>query len=430
MNSMAGLRVLAISWALPGPGWLQEVVLKLAIAAMVILPFVSFVAMFSIWGERKVSGHIHSRLGPMRTGGWHGWAQSLADGLKLIQKEDLLPAGADGVLFRLAPYLAFAPALTAFLFLAWGRDLSGLTNTFNSGVFFLLATLGVQVLGVILAGWASNNKWSVYGAMREACQMVSYEIPLGLAILTAIMVAGSMNLYEISLQQGAGLHKWFVFHDPFNMLAFGLYYIAALASCKRAPFDLPESESELVAGYHTEYSGMRFSLFFFAEYASMFVVSAIQVSLWLGAWYDPFGVVARVEALRFHADGSIAWKYMVTANALGAGLFITKTFLLVYVQMWLRWTLPRLRIDQVLHLGVKVLLPLACVNLLAAAVYLWLTEPLPTFRFVVSVALAVVGVGLVMVIGAIIGMAWMRRERSTFKVMFTSSREMPDLPGA
>src|SRR5262249_10882200 len=152
-------------------------------------------------------------------------------------------------------------------------------------------------------GWGSNNKWSVYGAMREACQMVSYEIPLGLSILCAVMVAGTLNLFDVSLLQAAGLHKWLVFHDPFNMLAFVLYYIAGLASCKRAPFDLPESESELVAGYHTEYSGMRFALFFFAEYAAMFVVSGIQTSLWLGAWYDPFGLVAHLEAMRFDAAG-------------------------------------------------------------------------------------------------------------------------------
>ncbi len=217
----------------PGPGWLHELVVKFVVAAGVVLPFVTMVAMFSIWLERKVAGRIQSRHGPMRTGRWHGWAQSLADGIKLLMKEDLLPAGADGVLFRLAPYLAFAPALMAFLFLAWSRDLSGLTSTINVGVFFLLATLGVEVLGVILAGWASNNKWSVYGAMREACQMVSYEIPLGLSIITAIMVAGTLNLYTISLQQGAGLHQWLLFHDPFNMIAFGLYYVAALASCKR-----------------------------------------------------------------------------------------------------------------------------------------------------------------------------------------------------
>lgn len=414
----------------PGPEWLHDILIKFGAAALLILPFVSLVAMFSIWWERKVAGHMQSRLGPMRVGGWHGWAQSLADGLKLLQKEDLIPAGADQFLFRLAPYLAFAPAFAAFLFLAWSRDLSGLTNTFNSGVFFLLAVLGIEVLGVILAGWGSNNKWSVYGAMREACQMVSYEIPLGLSILTAVMVAGTLNLYDASVLQAGGFHTWLVFHDPFNMLAFVLYYIAALASCKRAPFDLPESESELVSGYHTEYSGMRFALFFFAEYAAMFVVSGIQTSLWLGAWYDPFGLVAHFESLRYAADGAVAWKYMILANGLGTAIFISKAFLLVYIQMWLRWTLPRLRIDQVLHLCVKVLLPVAAVNLLAAATYLWLIEPLPQVQLIIQIILAVLG-GLVPVgLAAFIFHAWLGRERSTFKVIFPSSRSMPNLPGS
>lgn len=417
---------------LPGPPWVQELLFKFTIAAAVILPFVSLVAMVAIWGERKVAGRIQNRHGPMRVGGWHGWAQSLADGIKLLLKEDLIPNGADHFLFRLAPYLAFAPAFAAFMFLAWSRDLSGLTASINSGVFFLLAILGIEVLGVILAGWGSNNKWSVYGAMREACQMVSYEIPLGLAIITAIMVAGTLNIYQMSLLQGGGLHTWLVFHDPFNFVAFILYYIAALASCKRAPFDLPESESELVAGYHTEYSGMRFSFFFFAEYAAMFVVSGIQVSLWLGAWYDPFGLVRYLES---QGAAGVWTGWTIAANALGAAVFVLKASLLVYVQMWLRWTLPRMRIDQVLHMCVKVLLPLACVNLLGAAFWLWLVDPavspaFATVALVVQIILTVLGVLIVLAALALIAYAWITRDKATYKVIFKSSRPLPTLPGA
>lgn len=419
-----------MAWVVRLPLWVQTLLLKAAIAALVILPFVSLVAMVSIWAERKIAARIQSRHGPMRVGGFHGWAQSLADGLKLIGKEDLLPAGADAFLFRLAPYLAFAPALAAFLFVPWAKDLSALTASLNVGVFFLLAVLGVEVLGVILAGWASNNKWSVYGAMREACQMVSYEIPLGLSILCAVLVAGSLNLYEISLRQSGGFPHWFLFHDPFNMLAFGIYYIAALASCKRAPFDLPESESELVAGYHTEYSGIRFSFFFFAEYAAMFVVSAIQVSLWLGAWYDPFGIVAHLETLRYDTAGAIHWNDMLLANALGAAVFIAKAAVLVFVQMWLRWTLPRLRIDQVLHLCIKVLVPVACFNLLGAAACLWLIDPLPRVQMILQIVLACVAVGIVALLALVVLHAFLTRERSTFKVLFTSSRPLPDLHGS
>jgi NADH-quinone oxidoreductase subunit H len=430
-----------VGWPnLPGPPWLQEVVIKFAAAALLILPFVSVWAMFSIWAERKVAGRMQSRHGPMRVGGWHGWLQSLADGIKLIGKEDLIPAEADHVLFRLAPYLAFAPAFAAFFCLAWSRDLSGLTSTLNVGVFFLLAILGIEVLGVILAGWGSNNKWSVYGAMREACQMVSYEIPLGLAIICAVMVAGTLNLYDVSIMQARGLTSWLAFHDPFNFLAFILYFVAALASCKRAPFDLPESESELVAGYHTEYSGIRWSLFFFAEYAAMFVVAAIQTSLWLGAWYDPFGLVNYLEAHRFAADGSIAWNYMALANGLGAGIFITKAVLLVLVQIWLRWTLPRMRIDQVLFMCVKVLLPVACLNLVAAAIYLWLVDPalpggarngdLVLFSQIVQITLAAIGVLVLAGIASLVAWAYVTRSKATFKVLYPNRGELRTLPGA
>jgi NADH-quinone oxidoreductase subunit H len=429
------------------PPWLQELALKLTVCAAGIVPLVSLVAMVSIWGERKVAGRIQSRHGPMRVGGWHGWAQSLADGIKLMAKEDLLPKGADGFLFRLAPYLAFAPALAAFLMLAWSIDLSGLTSGINVGVFFLLAIMGIEVLGVILAGWSSNNKWSVYGAMREACQMVSYEIPLGLSIICAIIVAGSLNMYEISLRQGSGLFSWLIFHDPFNFAAFILYYVAGLASCKRAPFDLPESESELVAGFHTEYSGIRFSFFFFAEYAAMFVVCCIQTTLWLGAWYDPFGLVAHFEKFRFLADGGVDWKNMILANGLGATCFLLKASLLVFAQMWLRWTLPRLRIDQVLHLCVKVMLPLAAVNVLCAAAYLFLTDPKKSVdpahpeKFVISqamvnvqlgmqITLGCIGIALVGGVMAIVFWAYMHRQRSTFKVMSSQVDRLPTLPGA
>ena len=250
--------------SVPGPAWLQELVIKFLAAAALILPFVSLWAMFSIWLERKVAGRMQSRHGPMRVGGWHGWAQSLADGIKLIAKEDLMPAAADGLLFRLAPYLAFAPAFAAFLFLAWSRDLSGLTASINSGVFFLLAVLGIEILGVILAGWGSNNKWSVYGAMREACQMVSYEIPLGLAIICAAMVAGSLNMYDISLRQAGGYHTWLAFHDPFNFIAFILYFVAALASasgrrliCRSRNRSWSQVTTRSIRGFGGVYSSLR-----------------------------------------------------------------------------------------------------------------------------------------------------------------------------
>src|SRR5438477_1667835 len=280
---------------------LLSIVYSLAIVAVVFLPVVMLVAMIAIWAERKVAGHIQSRLGPNRVGPI-GILQSLADGAKLILKEDLIPKDADRFLFRLAPYLAFAPVFAAFVALPFGPELT-FEPRLNVGVFYVLAVLSVEVMGVILAGWASNNKWSVYGAMREACQMVSYEIPLGISIIVAVMAAGTLNMVQMSHMQGGGIHTWIVFRNPFVMLAFFMYFIASLASNKRAPFDLPESESELVAGFHTEYSGLRFSFFFFAEYAAMFVVGGIQTELFLGGWNDPFGLFGYLYP-KFIADGN------------------------------------------------------------------------------------------------------------------------------
>ncbi len=309
-----------------------------------VLGFVSLVAMVGIWGERKVSGDLQSRLGPMRTGGWHGWSQSLADGLKFIQKEDLIPASADNLLFRLAPYIALVPAIIAYMAIPFGGDWA--FRNPNVSLLFVLAMLGVEVLGVILGGWASNSKWSLYGAMREACQLVSYEIPMGLSLIIPVMAVGSLNLVEMGQAQTGGWFHWTMFKSPFLFCAFFTYYIASLASCKRAPFDLPEGESELVAGFHTEYSGFRFVLFFFAEYTAMFAVSALATIIFLGGWNSPFG----------DASNSPLW-------------FILKSGFLVWVQMWVRWTLPRIRIDQVMHACIKYLLPFTMLLFLCSSVW-------------------------------------------------------------
>ncbi len=353
-------------------GPLTTAVYSFVVIAGPFAAVVSLVAMFSIWWERKVAGHIQSRFGPNRVGPI-GLLQSIADGVKLILKEDLIPGSADRFLFRLAPYLAFMPAFAAFLAIPFGPQLT-FEPRLNVGVFWILAILSVEVMGVILAGWASNNKWSIYGAMREACQMVSYEIPLGISIIVGIMAAGTLNLVYLGHLQGGGLHTWLIFKNPFVMLAFGAYFVASLASNKRAPFDLPESESELVAGFHTEYSGLRFSFFFFAEYAAMFVVAGVQVGLFLGGWNDPFGLIGYWHR-EFQQSGNTGG--LIALNLIGAGIFTTKVLTLVFVQMWIRWTFPRPRIDQVLYACVKVLLPMSCALLLGAALWQLLVPERP-----------------------------------------------------
>jgi NADH-quinone oxidoreductase subunit H len=366
----AGLNELGSSApaALIGP--LRSLFVRDLIAVLGVVAFVSVLAMFAIWFERKVSGFLQSRLGPMRVGGWHGWSQSLADGLKLICKEDLIPDRADRVLFRLAPYVSFVPALTAFLALPLGTY--WVVRNFDVGLLLVLAMLGVEVMGVLLAGWASNNKWSIYGSLREAAQVVSYEIPMGISLLVPVMVAGSLQLVGpgsvTDVQSGGWLH-WTAWHSPWTFVAMFTYFIASLAACKRAPFDLPEAESELVAGYLTEYSGFRWALFFFAEYAAMFVVSGLLVLLFLGGWDAPW--VGLLPAAWGSSEAPLAAQLLYGVVGGGPLWFTFKCLLLVYVQMWLRWTLPRLRIDQVLYSCVQVMLPLTMVVLLGSVVWEW-----------------------------------------------------------
>jgi len=338
-----------------------------------IFGFILVIPVYLIWWERKVSARIQSRLGLMRVGGWHGWAQSPADGTKLLLKEDLIPAGADKPLFRLAPYLAFVPVPVAFAALPFGA--AYVFRELDVALVFILAILGIEVVGVIIAGWASNNKWSVYGSMREACQMVSYEIPMGLALLLPVVAAGSLNLTAIADDQAGGWWSWMLFRNPFLFVGFAAYYIASLANCKRAPFDLPESESELVAGFHTEYSGFRWCLFFFAEYAAMYVVSGLAVILYLGAWQSPFGPYPGNWIAGFFDNpgpvGQLFIRGMKGVLESGPVWFVLKCVFLLYVQLWLRWTLPRIRIDQVLYACVQVLLPLTMVLLIGNAIWVW-----------------------------------------------------------
>ena len=364
------------------PAWSLPIQAAL-VGVGVLVAFISIMPLFFVWLERKVSGHIQCRLGPMYAGGWHGWAQTIADGIKLFQKEDMIPIGADKPLFVLAPAVVLGSIFAAMAAFPFSYEVywAGLPL----GVFMILALSSTTTIGVIMAGWASNSKWSLYGAMREAAQVVAYEIPFGLSLLVPLMAVGTFSLIDASAQQAGwfGMH-WAVFQNPFVLPSFLIFFTAALAETKRAPFDLPEAESELVAGFLTEYSGIRWSFFFMEEYAAMFLMSAVGGFFFFGGFESPLthfaremfnepGGAALPELLAQHGTvvGHTADHWIV--SALCALTIILKGVAGVFLMMWLRWTLPRVRIDQVMTMGYKYLTPLALVCVLGAAIFeaLW-----------------------------------------------------------
>ncbi|MEK7310155.1 MAG: NADH-quinone oxidoreductase subunit NuoH [Planctomycetota bacterium] len=301
--------------------------------------------------ERRVAGFLQSRLGPNRVGP-QGLLQFMADGIKLVLKEDLIPAAADKILFRLAPYVLFIGTLGVFAALPFSKYV-GITNL-NLGLLYILAISSLVVIGIIMAGWSSGNKWSLLGAMRSVAQIISYEIPIGICFLTIIMMAGTMNMNTITDLQSGSVINWYIFrYPPITLILFLIYFIASMAEVNRTPFDIPEAESEIVGGYHTEYSGMRFAFFYMGEYGNMFAVCAIASILFLGGWQSP---------LPFFILNELFGDYAVLTAIEGFGWFLSKAMFLVFMMMWLRWTLPRYRVDQLMSLCWKVLLPfsLAC----------------------------------------------------------------------
>ncbi|MDJ0974017.1 MAG: NADH-quinone oxidoreductase subunit NuoH [Planctomycetota bacterium] len=323
-------------------------------ACTLVLLFASLLAGEVVWLERRVAGRMQARIGPNRVGP-QGLLQFLADGLKLLGKEDIIPATADKAVFLMAPVIVFMGAFAAYCVMPFGYGL--VPADMNLGLFLILSITSIEVVGVIMAGWASNSKWSILGAMREVAQMVSYEIPLGIAALSVAILAGTLNLTDITLQQGGGIWNWYVFRGPFGFIGFFAFFIAALASLKRAPFDLPEAESELVAGFHTEYTGFRFAIFFLAEYAGMILFAMLTSVLFLGGWYTG------IPGIELDGAGS-RW--------IGFGVLFAKTSFLLFVMIWVRWSLPRFRIDRVMYLCYKVLLPISVLCVVGAAAQVWL----------------------------------------------------------
>ncbi len=348
------------------PDWLAFAVWAVVQVAMVLTVVMVSVAFFT-WVERKQSGRMQDRLGPTRVGGRYGWLQPVADGIKLLMKEDLIPASADRLLFRVAPYVSFCTAFTVFVALPVTSGWVALR--LDAGVFFILAVAGLEVFGVILAGYSSGSKWSLFGAMRESAQVVSYEVPMALCAVVPVMIAGTMDLVTMGQMQAGWFWNWFIFHDPFTFVTFFVYLTCAVASVNRAPFDLPEAESELVAGFMTEYSGFRWSVFFMAEYASMLAVSFLAAILFFGGWNGP---VPLMEGLYWLLGTSTAHPVAGFIDRLvGAAVFLAKGYLGVVVMVWIRWTLPRLRIDQVMTTCLKYCVPMAAAMFLGAALWLY-----------------------------------------------------------
>lgn len=315
---------------------------RMVVITGMVTGLVSLLPIFLVWMERKVSAHIQSRLGPMRVG-FHGALQTIADGVKLFLKEDLIPREADRWVHRLAPLVVVVPTIMAFAIVPFGSRL--VPVDLNIGILYFLSVSSLGVVGIIMAGWGSNNKYTLLGGLRSAAQIVSYEIPRALSILPVVMLAGSLQMSVIvsaqELKWFGFLPKWFIFYFPVGPIAFLIFLTASIAECNRTPFDLPEAESELVAGFSTEYSGLKFAFFFLAEFANMFLGCAIATALFLGGGSGP-------------VLPSTFW-------------FLVKTLFLVFLFMLIRWTVPRLRVDRLMTFNWKVLLPWCFANIFLAS---------------------------------------------------------------
>ncbi len=331
------------------------------IYGLIALTFGSLFAGVTSWYERRIAGRMQSRIGPNRVG-FQGFWQWLADGLKCWFKEDIIPLNADSVLFRIAPYLVFTGVLATFVVLPFSPSFVG--SDMNVGVVYLIAITALVVAGILMAGWASNSKWTLLGGIRSAAQMISYEIPVALSLISVIIPAGTLSLQKIIQSQGGAPYNWYIFHNPGTFIAFFIYFTSALAEGNRTPFDLPEAESELVSGYNTEYSGMRFLFFLFAEWMNLYVIGAIATAIFLGGW--------RVPGISYEVQLSSIW-----LELLGFAIFLFKALILVNVIIWLRWTLPRLRIDQLMIMCYKYLIPISVLMIIISTLFTLIFYAIP-----------------------------------------------------
>ena len=424
-------------------GYVPTAAVVMLTCGLIVLNFFGVMSGLYTFFERKVAGWTNARRGPNRVGPY-GLVQFMADGVKLILKEDIIPAAADRSIFKFAPYLLLLGTTLSFVVIPFGPK--WIIGDLNVGVLYLLATGSFTVIGLIMAGWASNNKFALLGGMRSAAQIVSYEIPNALAILVVVLTAGTMSMHGIIRAQAGGIHHWFIFSSPFSFLAFFIYFISAIAEINRVPFDIPEAESELVAGYNIEYSAMRFGVFFAAEFGNIYVITAVAVTCFLGGWQVPFldvgelgpvgrsfgSFMARPQVLmlllvvalaatflawkalrafvwdvrrkraffgsrfvRFHSEllvlglvfagGALVLALHLPLRAylptiywaffqylLPFLVFFGKAMLLSFVVLWWRWTLPRLRVDQLMGVCWKYLIPIGFVCLVGQGFWMWL----------------------------------------------------------
>ena len=319
------------------PVWVM--LISYSALAAIVFGTLSVLALFLVWWERKIAGHIQQRFGPMRTG-WHGWYQTIMDAVKLLQKEDVDITARDRVVFFWAPVMAFVAAFLAYICIPFGEGL--IVADLNIGILYIMAVTTFTIVSLLMAGWGSNNKYALLGDMRSAAQVVSYEVPMVASILAVVIYAGSLSMVDIvEAQQGNLILNWNIFRLPWGIIAFMTYIVAATAEANRTPFDIPEAEQELVAGFNVEYSGMKFAMFFLAEFVNMFTVSAIAVTLFFGGWGGPI---------------LPSWLW-----------FLGKTLVVVLLLMLFRWTYPRLRVDQLMEFAWKFLVPVTFGNLILAA---------------------------------------------------------------
>lgn len=335
-------------------------------ACFVVINVMAVIGGLGTYAERKISADIQMRQGPNRVGPF-GLLQFLADGVKMVMKEDIYPAQADKTLFNIAPLMALVGVFGTLAVLPFSSGFT-LTNL-NMGVFYLIGVGSLVGVAVFLGGYSSNSKWSMLGGMRGASQIISYEVPVTISILMIVLISGGLSFGHLVEGQGGGPFSWNLFHNPFSFIGFFVFFVGMLAETNRAPFDLPEAESELVSGYHTEYTGMRFGLFALAEYIEVFVLSGVAVAAFLGGYKVPFGLGTGqffVETL--HLPPIIGKNI---GQVLQLGSFVTKTLALYYVVIWVRWTLPRIRVDQVMTICWKYLTPIALFNLIGTAVWIY-----------------------------------------------------------